>query len=94
MSILSLIFPLVLGIVGVCYAGSPETRAGLLGVTAGSVVSLILLLSIYNLTAFESLLRHEKALFLVQGLYFTLLCSAPFALVGWAKKVLANFRKG
>jgi hypothetical protein len=91
MSILVILFPLLLGIVGSLYWGSPETRKGLWGVTACSVVSLILILAIYNLPFFK-FLYNEKGLLLLEGLFFALLFSAPFMLLGWVKELLGKFR--
>ncbi len=91
MSILVIIFPLVLGIAGAFYRGSPRTRRGLWGVTACSAASLILILSMYHLP-FLKLLGDEWGLLLLEGLFFMLLVCAPFALLGWSKELLGKAR--
>jgi hypothetical protein len=90
MSILVIIFPLVLGIAGIIYAGSPETRRGLWGVTACCLFSLIFILMLYNLPYLARLLDSYAGLMLLQGLFFVLLFSLPFVLLGWSKEALAK----
>lgn len=93
MSILVIVFPLMLGIAGSLYWGSPETRKGLWAVTACSFVSLILILALYNLPLFR-FLGDEKGLLLLEGLFFALLFSAPFTLLGWAKELRVKIGRG
>jgi hypothetical protein len=90
MSILVIIFPLVLGIAGVIYAGSPETRRGLWGITAGCLLSLMFILMLYNLPHLAGLLDSYTGLMLMQGLFFVFLISLPFVLVGWSKEAFAR----
>jgi hypothetical protein len=90
MSILVIIFPLVLGITGVIYAGSPETRRGLWSITAGCLFSLMFILMLYNLPQLAGLLDSHTGLMLMQGLFFVFLISLPFVLVGWSKEAFAG----
>jgi hypothetical protein len=90
MSILVIIFPLVLGIGGVIYAGSPKTRRGLWSITACCLFSLIFILMLYNLPLLATLLDSYAGLMVMQGLFFAFLFPLPFVLLGWSKEVLSR----
>jgi hypothetical protein len=87
MSILVIVFPLVLGIAGVIYRGSPKTRKALLSITVCCLASLILILMIYNHHVFSGLLASEVGLLMMEGLFFVFLFLLPFVLWGWSREV-------
>jgi hypothetical protein len=93
MSILVIIFPLILGIGAVIYAGAPKTRRGLWGITACCLISLSFILMLYHLPLLAALLGSYAGLLLMEGLFFAFLFSLPFVLLGWSGKVLGRVRR-